>query len=115
MSSTALWPICPRASSHPTVHGRSARPSCTTCSAPPAQLSAALTPSRTAPPCADTSSPSPPDSRARNADRCCTYLSTGPGPSNGPGSGPQPPTPRQQPEPPTAITAQPEPEMLGQP
>ncbi len=73
-------------------------------------------------PCAVRSSPCPHGSPDHNADRRCTYPSTGPGPNSGPRSGAtcsrRPPDHRPPPEPrPTAAQARPENqvEKLGTP
>jgi hypothetical protein len=63
--------------------GRSARPSPTTCCAPPAPWPATGTPWPAGPPCAGRSSPCPPGWPDRNAAACCACPRTGPGPHHG--------------------------------
>ncbi|BBZ55904.1 hypothetical protein MPHO_28960 [Mycolicibacterium phocaicum] len=77
------WPTCPRGGSAPTPPGSSARPSPTTCCAPPASWPEALTPLPAVPPCDGASSTSRPDWPDHNAEQSCTYPPTGPGPDTG--------------------------------
>jgi len=76
-----------------TTPGRSWPASPTTCCAPPALSPVPRTPWPAVRPCAGRSSASPPGWPARNANRCCTCPSIGPGPNSGTGSGPPSSTP----------------------
>jgi hypothetical protein len=73
----------PSGASAPTPHGFCARPSPTTCCAPPHRRPVHVTPSRAALPCAASSSTFPTAWPARNDAPSCTYPVIGPGPTHG--------------------------------